>query len=29
MDLDTVAPKLANGQRPKLRIWSTTSRFAG
>ena len=29
MDLDTVAPKLANGQRPKLRVWATTSRFAG
>jgi len=29
MDLDSVAPKLANGQRPKLRAWATTSRFGG
>jgi hypothetical protein len=29
MDLDTVAPKAANGTRPKIRVWATTSRFAG
>jgi hypothetical protein len=29
MDLDSVAPKLASGQRPKLRAWATTSRFGG
>ena len=29
MDLDAVAPKLANGTRPKIRVWATTSRFAG
>lgn len=29
MDLDTVAPKAANGTRPKIRAWATTSRFGG
>ena len=29
MDLDTVAPKAANGTRPKIRVWGTTSRFGG
>ena len=29
MDLDAVAPKPASGTRPKLRVWTTTSRFAG
>jgi Domain of unknown function (DUF4331) len=29
MDLDTVAPKGANGVRPKLRVWVTTGRLAG
>jgi Domain of unknown function (DUF4331) len=29
MDLDTVAPKAPNGTRPKIRVWATTSRFAG
>jgi hypothetical protein len=29
MDLDTVAPKAASGTRPKIRVWATTSRFAG
>jgi len=29
IDLDAVAPKAANGIRPKLRVWSTTGRFGG
>jgi hypothetical protein len=29
MDLDTLAPKGADGMRPKIRAWATTSRFAG
>ena len=29
MDLDVVAPKSANGTRPKIRVWGTTSRFGG
>ena len=29
MDLDAIAPKAAGGTRPKLRVWATTSRFAG
>ena len=29
MDLDTAAPRAANGTRPKIRVWATTSRFAG
>ena len=29
MDLNTVAPKAANGTRPKIRVWGTTSRFGG
>ena len=29
MDLDAVAPKSANGSRPKLRVWSTIGRLAG
>lgn len=29
MDLDAVAPRAANGTRPKLRVWATTSRIAG
>jgi hypothetical protein len=27
MDLDSVAPKAASGQRPKIRAWATTSRI--
>ncbi len=29
MDLDAVAPKSASGTRPKIRVWTTTSRFGG
>jgi hypothetical protein len=29
MDFDAVAPMAANGARPKLRAWGTTSRFGG
>jgi hypothetical protein len=29
MDLDIVAPPSANGTRPKIRAWATTSRFGG
>jgi len=29
MNIDTVAPRSAGGTRPKVRVWATTSRFAG
>lgn len=29
MNIDTVAPRSASGTRPKVRVWATTSRFAG
>lgn len=29
MDLDAVAPRAANGTRPKVRVWATTGRLAG